>query len=803
MKRLIFLCMGLFTASMLFAQSPAAFKYQAVARDASGAILANKNVSFRMSILKGTNTGTIVYTERHYTKTNEFGLVSLDVGKGTIDTGTLAGISWGTDNFFINVEMDPNGTNAFQFMGCHQLLSVPYALHAKTVEIDQVNDADSDPTNEIQALQLSGNHLTLTLGGGTVTLPATGDNWGSQYALTDVTISGNGTGSFPLTLAQQGATEGQVLKWNGTSWKPAADATGSGGNPTGPAGGDLAGTYPNPLIGDGKVTSSKIADGAVANAELANDAINSAKIIDGSIVTADLASSTVTNDKINSGAVTGDKIAQSGAITGQVMKWNGTTWAPADDATGSGGSNPTGPAGGDLAGTYPDPLIGDGKVTSAKILDGTITKGDLADNSVISSSILDGSVGKDDLANSAVITDKLAAGAVTTDKINAGAVTGAKIAQSGATTGQALKWNGSTWAPANDETGGGGLTLPYSGGVSSTNPAFQVTNTGNGEGIKGTATSASKTGIIGEAPNQAIFGHATASSGAAYGVQGTSESSTGSGVTGNGASTTGQNFGIRGLSSSNEGKGVYGYALAGSGTTYGVYGLSESSSGNGVYGEGKIALHGVTSAANGYGIYVECTDAGSTPRGVYSSVAAGFSGYFAGGDFYVGGDTGIGVVSPSQKLDVNGNARIRSIGSGAYFGPVNRTSDGTLTTATSDGRLKENVHTLQNSLEKVMQLRGVSFTWKTNPEYGTRIGFIAQEFEEVVPELVFTNETDGYKGINYAEVSALLVEAIKELKAENNKLKIKSQLQETRIESMESRLSSLEKTLRVSGTKSE
>jgi hypothetical protein len=61
-----------------------------------------------------------------------------------------------------------------------------------------------------------------------------------------------------------------------------------------------------------------------------------------------------------------------------------------------------------------------------------------------------------------------------------------------------------------------------------------------------------------------------------------------------------------------------------------------------------------------------------------------------------------------------------------------------------------------------MQLRGVSFTWKSNPEYGTRIGFVAQEFEQVVPELSFINPTDGFMGINYAEMTAVLVEAMKE-----------------------------------------
>jgi hypothetical protein len=126
---------------------------------------------------------------------------------------------------------------------------------------------------------------------------------------------------------------------------------------------------------------------------------------------------------------------------------------------------------------------------------------------------------------------------------------------------------------------------------------------------------------------------------------------------------------------------------------------------------------------------------------------------------------GIGTSSPTQNLDVNGNARFRSIGSGAYAGVVNRTSDGTLTTATSDVRFKENISTLVNSLDRVMQLRGVSFTWKSNPEYGTRIGFVAQEFEQVVPELSFINPTDGFMGINYAEMTAVLVEAMKEQQA--------------------------------------
>lgn len=139
---------------------------------------------------------------------------------------------------------------------------------------------------------------------------------------------------------------------------------------------------------------------------------------------------------------------------------------------------------------------------------------------------------------------------------------------------------------------------------------------------------------------------------------------------------------------------------------------------------------------------------------------------------------GINTSEPTQTLDVNGVARIRGMMTGVIATTVYRTSDGTLITGASDIRLKENIKPLQNSLEKVTQLTGITFTWKADPDKKRSIGFIAQEFEKVILELVFTNESDGYNGINYAEVSAVLVEAIKELKAENDRLK-------TRLERLE------------------
>jgi hypothetical protein len=90
------------------------------------------------------------------------------------------------------------------------------------------------------------------------------------------------------------------------------------------------------------------------------------------------------------------------------------------------------------------------------------------------------------------------------------------------------------------------------------------------------------------------------------------------------------------------------------------------------------------------------------------------------------------------------------------------TSDGTLTGSTSDQRLKKNIVTIPHALEKVLALRGVTFNWKDSSDPKKMMGMIAQEVKQVVPELVFQNESDGYYGINYGETTGLLVEAIKE-----------------------------------------
>ncbi|MCD4730860.1 MAG: hypothetical protein K8R74_09690, partial [Bacteroidales bacterium] len=131
MKSLLSTLILFLLTTLIIAQVPQAFKYQAVARNNSGDILANQNVSFQISILQGSAGGTIVFTEIHDVFTNDFGLVNLEIGNESPVVGTLDGINWASGPYFLQIEMDENGSNNYQFMGTSQLLSVPYAQYAE------------------------------------------------------------------------------------------------------------------------------------------------------------------------------------------------------------------------------------------------------------------------------------------------------------------------------------------------------------------------------------------------------------------------------------------------------------------------------------------------------------------------------------------------------------------------------------------------------------------------------------------------------------------------------------------------
>jgi hypothetical protein len=181
-----------------FAQAPQALNYQAIARTAQGQIIPAQNVNVRFSILDGSITGTTIYQETHSTTTNNFGLFTLAIGRGTVTSGTFSAINWGTGDKFLKVEIAADGSGNYQLQGTTQLLSVPYSLYSESTRLVAGNAINITNGNTISAnylpgigINIAGNTISGNYAGGTgVTI--TGNTISGNYAAgTGVTITGN------------------------------------------------------------------------------------------------------------------------------------------------------------------------------------------------------------------------------------------------------------------------------------------------------------------------------------------------------------------------------------------------------------------------------------------------------------------------------------------------------------------------------------------------------------------------------------------------------------------------------------
>jgi hypothetical protein len=172
MKNLYALLVISLISTGLLSQPPQKMSYQAVIRNSSDPLVTNHVVGIRVSILHGSATGTPVYVETQTPTTNANGLVTIEIGSGTPVTGTFDGIVWYAGSFFIKTETDPTGGTNYSMTGTSQLLSVPYALSAKTVttnanltgEVTSIGNITSITNSAVIGKVLTG----FTSGAGTV-----------------------------------------------------------------------------------------------------------------------------------------------------------------------------------------------------------------------------------------------------------------------------------------------------------------------------------------------------------------------------------------------------------------------------------------------------------------------------------------------------------------------------------------------------------------------------------------------------------------------------------------------------------
>ena len=369
---------------------------------------------------------------------------------------------------------------------------------------------------------------------------------------------------------------------------------------------------------------------------------------------------------------------------------------------------------------------------------------------------------------------------------------------------------------------------------------YSSSKTGTSKGVYGLTYSDEGKGVLGEnrsttGSNYGVYGYSASTEG--YGVYGESSYC---GVRGRNFTKTGTAYGVQGLVNSSSGIGVEGTAYSMTGNTIGVYGQSASSVGTGLWGFSS-SLTGKTKGVVGY---INSPD--------------GFSGYFAGGKFHVLGRVGVGTETPDAGIhlkgtgfpdtfmflesaagndagfriyegatakwhifnDVNaGGLRIyntaaapaifckqdnSNVGIGtttpAYKLQVGNSGDGTQARANawntfSDARLKKDFSGIDHPLEMVDKLNGYYYYWKDGTDQSRQVGFSAQEIRRIMPEVVSEGD-DGLLSVEYGKMTPLLLEAIKALKTENDRLKTENSQLKAVSERNEIRMTEIENNLR-------
>ena len=215
---LLLVALLIFTSVVLKAQSPQKINFQSIVRNTSGVIVSNKSVKFKITILADSATGEPVYSETHLKTTDAIGLVSLQIGSGTVvSNGVFSSLNWGNASHFIKLEADFTGGNNYVTLGTQELMSVPYAMYAAKTDTASLNltnrFAEKAPVNNPS--------FTGTVGGITKAMVGLSDVDNTSDANKQVSTATQAALDTKFNKADfpRGSNRGEFLYWNGENWQ--------------------------------------------------------------------------------------------------------------------------------------------------------------------------------------------------------------------------------------------------------------------------------------------------------------------------------------------------------------------------------------------------------------------------------------------------------------------------------------------------------------------------------------------------------------------------------------------------------
>ncbi len=748
----------LITAISVYAQVPQGFNFQAVARGANGDILADTQLGVQVSIIKGSEDGNPLYQEAHTVTTNPLGLIQIIIGEGTAAEGQVfSDIDFGNDNYFVKLAIDPAGGTEYADLGTTRLLSVPYALVAQKAveggtgsggEITEYNlNTSENDTSFI--IDVTGNKSIE--GALKVRSQTDGQNRGVDSRI----VSSSGNESAQLSLYGRASGDG-----SGPHFGAYGLALGSGG-------GSNYGTY-GYALGTGKFNFGAY---GVALGDGSGEIVPLGEEVDGNFGSYNIAGGFYSSGNLNGNVgVEAQASGENGSRIdfGVIARAIGTGSSPNIGVRGEAFNSPEqnvaleGEASGSTSnlGLRLNVYNGSSNIgmevnaDTAAILNGhSVINGDLTVNGNIFGSVGSGSANGQTL-DSLFLSTQPEAEYQRNTAFYPGFIRNTDQDGNFVTLSRRALQYGDT-----DSEGTGFVYNWFNKG------GMQVSQEDYANGER-------SAGMNGGYFYMDIYQNDNFYVPLQFGIQNAAEG---------GRSW----FEMSSLARQENGLG----------SLLNIH-ISNDASGNDPSGESsQVTMFGDTSPNFQYGGQSwENNDLAFL--NLFGSTPSGDGWYLTNAEINVASDGTDEWGSVSlKKTNIVGQTSQETILLDGGNGNIN--ISGTLNQS-SDERLKRDIRTLDNALEKTLEMRGVSYTWKTDTSNeDPQIGVIAQEVEKIYPEFVQTDE-NGMKSVNYAQMTAVLIEAVKALHLELQDLKNDNATLQAKVDKqqeLELRLSRIEKLI--------